>query len=45
MYNTRKLPFTKKKKLVLQMVALDMNPPVKQAGLAPVRLGKLIIKL
>ena len=45
MYNTRKLVFTK---IVLQMVALDLNPPVRQAGLVPVRLpvilGKLINK-
>ena len=34
----------KKKKLALQMVALDLNPPVKHAGLVPVRLGKLINK-
>ena len=26
------------------MVALDLNPPVKHAGLVPVRLGKLINK-
>ena len=26
------------------MVALDLNPPVKHAGLVPVRLGKLIDK-
>ena len=26
------------------MVALDLNPPVKHAGLVPVRLGKLISK-
>ena len=26
------------------MVALDLNPPVKHAGLEPVRLGKLINK-
>ena len=48
MYNTRKLAFTKRKKLVLQMVALDLNHPVKHAGLVPVRLpvilGKLISK-
>ena len=48
MYNTRKLDFTKRKNLVLQMVALDLNPPIKHAGLAPVRspvrLGKLINK-
>ena len=48
MYNTRKLAFTKRKKLVLQMVTLDLNPPVKHAGLVPVRLpfilGKLIYK-
>ena len=48
MYNTRKLAFTKRKKLMLQMVALDLNHPVKHAGLVPVRLpvilGKLINK-
>ena len=48
MYNTRKLAFTKRKKLELQMAALDLNPPVKHAGLVPVRLpvilGKLINK-
>ena len=47
-YNTRKLAFTKRKKLVLQMVALDLNHPVKHTGLVPVRLpvilGKLINK-
>ena len=26
------------------MVALDLNPPIKHAGLVPVRLGKLINK-
>ena len=26
------------------MVAVDLNPPVKHAGLVPVRLGKLINK-
>ena len=26
------------------MVALDLNPPIKHAGLEPVRLGKLINK-
>ena len=40
--------FHKKKKLVLQMVALDLNLPVKHAGLVPIRLpvilGKLINK-
>ena len=50
MYNTRKTSFhkKKKKKLMLQMVALDLNHPVKHAGLVPVRLpvilGKLINK-
>ena len=37
MYNTRKLVFTKKN-------CLDLNPPVRQAGLVPVRLEKLINK-
>ena len=44
MYNTRKLASSQKKKLVLQMVALDLNPPIKHAGLVPVSLGKLINK-
>ena len=26
------------------MVALDLNPPIKHAGLVPVRLGKLVNK-
>ena len=30
-----------KKKELLQLVDLDLNPPNKQAGLVPVRLGKL----
>ena len=30
-----------KKKELLQLVDLDLNPPVKHAGLVPVRLGKL----
>jgi len=48
MYNTRKLAFTKRKNSCYKMVALDLNPPVKHAGLVPIRLpvilGKLINK-
>ena len=45
MYNTRKLAFTKRKKLVLQMAALELNPPIKHAGLVPDRLPVIQGKL
>ena len=40
MYNTRKLAFTKRKNPCYK----HLNPPVKHAGLVPVRLKKLINK-
>ena len=41
MYNTRKLTSFHKKKELLHLVSLDLNPPFKHAGLVSVRPGKL----
>ena len=41
-YKTRKVVFTKRKNSCYKiMVDLDLNPPIKQAGLVLVRLGKI----
>ena len=37
MYNTRKLTSFHKKKELLKLVDLDLNPLIKHAGLVPVR--------
>ena len=39
--NTVRAQRLSKKKELLQLVNLDLNPPNKQAGLVPVRLGEL----
>ena len=41
MYNTPKLTSFHKKKELLHLVSLDLNPPFKHAGLVSVRPGKL----